>query len=182
MNHVFQLTHLPILFHATCIHIRQVTDHIVQLSHVVLKRVLLQTMHTCMEIVFYFVLTKRTRVKYVNIYDLFACKEEWREAESGENEKKTWAKGNSVLQMCNVKKQGKHWCMLMFLTEKHWGNNKPDIAHHKVPLQIQILQLSESAKFRLTQTQSLKSNTHTKTKLKCKECDAGLTACLESAC
>lgn len=35
--------------------------------------------------------------------------------------------------MCNVKKQGKHWCMLMFSTERHWGNNKPDIAHHKVP-------------------------------------------------
>lgn len=68
------------------------------------------------------------------------------------------AKGNSGWQMCDVKKQGKHWCTLMFSTEKHWGNNKPDIAHHKVPLQMPIMHLSESAKFRLTHTHTRRQN------------------------
>lgn len=57
----------------------------------------------------------------------------------------------------------------MFLEEKHRGNNKPAIAHHKVPLQIQIVQLSKSAKFR--------GNT-TEANLDCGEGDASKTTFL----
>ena len=41
---------------------------------------------------------------------------QWREWVRGGE--KTWAKGNSGLQVCSVQRQGKHWCMLMFSTEE----------------------------------------------------------------
>lgn len=103
------------------------------------------------------------RLHWATRYHSFAC----RGGVQGGGEWWEWwkvgAKGNSGLQMCNVNKQGKHWCMLMFSTEKHGGNNKPDIAHHKVPLQIQILQLSESAKLTKRKHSHIHTRKHTRT-------------------
>lgn len=74
----------------------------------------------------------------------------------------------------SVQKQGETLMRaLVFLTERLRGNNKLDIAHHKVPKLIQLLQLCESADFSMrgTQTQTQQHRGE----------GAGSTKCLEKA-